>query len=393
MPAATMRHMLRILPLFVIFIASRAPSEESRLVASGTIPGLTVPPRTTVTVLADHKSLGVTSPTALAFGEGGELYLTETHRFRHGIPDNRGHLYWVIDDLASRTTADRMRMYEKWQHKEANTSMEFLTEISEVLRVLREPGDDGVFGTQQVFAEDFNDALDGTAAGVFEYEGTVYLACIPKIYALRDTDGDGTADERQVIQDGFGVHVSLSGHDLNGFVLAPDGRIYGTMGDRGFHGTTREGKHYNLHDEGFVFRFDPDGSNFEVIHTGLRNPKEIAFDDFGNFISVDNNCDQGDKARVVYIVDGGDTGWHMGHQALLSFHNQLGMEKRPPAAWMNERMWDLPNPAQPAFVLPPVAHLTSGPSGLAYHPGAGFLESEVGRFFICDYRGGAAKSG
>ncbi len=43
--------------------------------------------------------------------------------------------------------------------------------------------------------------------------------------------------------------------------------------------------------------------------------------------------------------------------------------------------------------MPPVANLTSGPSGLTYHPGTGFLEEEAGRFLICDYRGGAANSG
>lgn len=45
-----------------------------------------------------------------------------------------------------------------------------------------------------------------------------------------------------MVQDGFGVHVSLSGHDLNGFVLGADGRIYGTMGGSGFNETTREGR-------------------------------------------------------------------------------------------------------------------------------------------------------
>ncbi|MFN5804556.1 MAG: c-type cytochrome, partial [Opitutia bacterium] len=33
------------------------------------------------------------------------------------------------------------------------------------------------------------------------------------------------------------------------------------------------------------------------------------------------------------------------------------------------------------------------PSGLTYHPGAGFLESEAGHFHICDYRGSAGASG
>ncbi len=365
----------------------------SNLVSSAAIQELTIPPGTKATVIADFKNQQVASPTSLVFGPKGELYIVETHRLLHGVADNRSHLYWYVDDISSRTTADRRTMHEKWRNHEANTSLEFLTERSELVRVLADPDADGVFRKQNVFAGKFNDLLDGIASGILEYEGTVFLACIPRIYALRDADGNGEAEVRDVIQDGFGIHVSLSGHDLNGFILGTDGRIYGSMGDRGFNATTREGRHYNLHDEGFVFRFDPDGSNFEIIHTGLRNPKEIAFDEFGNCITVDNNCDKGDKARVVYIVDGADSGWNMGHQGLLSFHKQIGMENEPPARWMAERIWEMPNPEQPAYILPPVEHLTTGPAGLTYHPGTGFLESEAGRFLICDYRGGAAKSG
>ena len=379
-----------------ITTAIAAPGDKAaapELVAAGTIPGLTIPKSTKAAVVADFKSLQVTSPTALSLGSNGGLYIAETHRLRHGVADNRNHLYWYLDDISSRTTADRRKMHEKWQNQNATTSLKFLSEKEDLVRVLTDPDADGVFGKQSVFAGKFNDVLDGVASGVFEYEGTVYFACIPKLYALRDTDGNGEADVREVIQDGFGVHVSLSGHDLNGFILGADGRIYGTMGDRGFNGTTREGRHYNLHDEGFVFRFDPDGSNFEIIHTGLRNPKEIAFDELGNLITVDNNCDNGDKARVVCIVDGAYSGWHMGHQGLLGFHKQIGMENKPPAKWMAERVWETANPEQPASILPPLAHITSGPSGLTYHPGTGFLESEAGRFLICDYRGGAAKSG
>ncbi len=363
------------------------------LVAAEGIPGMTIPAGTKARIVADYDSLQVTSPTALSFGSKGELYIAETHRMRHGVQDNREHLYWYQDDISSRTTADRRKMYEKWQGQDATTSMKFITEKEELVRVLSDPDAQGVFRKQGVFAGKFNDALDGVASGVFAYEGTVFLACIPKIYALRDTHGNGEADVRDVIQDGFGVHVSLSGHDMNGFILGADGRIYGSLGDRGMNITTKEGRHYDLFDEGCVFRFDPDGSNFEVVHSGLRNPKEIAFDEFGNCISVDNNCDKGDKARVVYIVDGADSGWNMGHQGLLSFNRQIGMEDSPPARWMAERIWDMPNPEQPAYILPPVAHITSGPSGLTYHPGTGFLESEAGRFLICDYRGGAAKSG
>ena len=366
------------------------------LIASSAIGGLTIPEGTKATIVADYKNGGVTSPTALAFGPKGEIYVAETHRFRHGVPDNRDHLYWYLDDIASRSTADRLKLHEKWYSKEVKSSKKFLTEVDEVVRVLSKPGEDGKSAKTEIYARGFNDVLDGPAAGVFEYEGTVYLACIPKIWALRDKDGDGKADkpdEREALFDGFGVRVSFSGHDLNGFALGPDGRIYGTLGDRGMNLTTKEGKHYEYPDQGCVFRFDPDGSNFEVVHTGLRNPKEIAFDEYGNAISVDNNSDQGDQARVVYIMEGADSGWTMDHQALHSFHRQIGMEEHPPNRWMEERMWAPLNADQPAYIVPPVANLTAGPSGLTYHPGTGFLESEAGRFLICDYRGGAANSG
>ncbi len=363
------------------------------LISSPAFPGMTIPEGSTAKLLADHETQKITSPTALTLDEAGNIYVAETHRFRHGIPDNREHLYWYLDDISSQTTEDRRKMYKKWENKDAQTSEKFLTEKEELVRKLSVPGKDGVMTKSEVYAGGFNDILDGTGAGVFAYDGTVYFACIPKVWALRDKDGDGKAEVRDVIQDGFGVRVSFSGHDLNGFALGPDGRIYGTIGDRGMSFRTKEGKEYKLPDEGAVFRFDPDGSNLEIIHTGLRNPKEIAFDDYGNAFSVDNNSDQGDLARVVYIVEGADSGWNMGNQAMHSQHRQIGMDERPPNRWMEERMWQPKNEFQPAYILPPVANLTSGPSGLTYHPGTGFLESEAGHFLVCDYRGGAANSG
>jgi quinoprotein glucose dehydrogenase len=108
---------------------------------------------------------------------------------------------------------------------------------------------------------------------------------------------------------------------------------------------------------------------------------------------VDNNSDQGDRARIVYLVEGGETGWQMEHQTMHTFHRSIGLENRPPNRWMDEKMWEMRNDTQPAYILPPSALLSSGPSGLTYHPGAGFLEDEKGRFLICDYKGGAANSG
>ena len=295
-----------------------------------------------------------------------------------------------LDDLAATKTTDRRALHENWK---AKLPLEKMTAKSEIIRRLADTNGDGSLDESKVFADGFNDVLDGTAAGILAHEGSIYLACIPKLLMLRDTDGDGKADERKTIEEGFGVRVSLSGHDLNGFALGPDGRIYGTIGDRGFSLTTKESVVCEYPNQGAVFRFEPDGTGFEILHTGLRNPKEIAFDALGNPFTVDNNSDQRDAARIVYLVEGGDSGWEMEHQAMSSFHRQIGLKHLPPNRWMEEKIWHLANPDQPAFIVPPIAHLTSGPSGLTYHPGTGFLETEKDRFLICDYRGGAATSG
>lgn len=365
-------------------------AEKTDLVAVPNEPAMKVPKGVEVRVAADDKEQKLISPTALTFDESGALYVAETHRFLDGVEDDREHLYWYLDDLAARTTGDRRAMHEKWKEK---LPLEKLTEKSESIRRLVDRDGDGKFEDSGIFADGFNDVLDGTAAGLLALDGTVYFACIPKIWALRDTNQDGKADEKNVLQDGFGVHVSFSGHDLNGFVLGPDGRLYGTIGDRGLNLTTREGKKLELTDQGCVIRFEPDGSGLEIVHTGLRNPKEVAFDQAGNLFTVDNNSDQRDEARLVYIAEGADSGWEMEHQTMSAFHQQIGLTEYPPNRWMAERMWEPANPDQPAYMLPPVANITSGPSGLTYHPGTGFLEKEAGRFVVCDYRGSAPGSG
>ena len=370
--------------------AIEGEDDPNSLVTTPLLPGTTVQKGIDVRVAGDYEKEHVTSPTAICFDEKGNLYVSETHRFRYGVEDDRNHTYWYLDDLATQTTEDRRMLHEKWKHKK---SIEDMTKRSEIVRVLSDQDGDGRFETSKVFADGFNDVLDGTAAGVYALEGTVYLASIPKIWALKDENGDLLCDKKGVIQDGFGVRISLSGHDLNGFALGPDGMIHGTIGDRGLSFTTKEGKKYHYPNEGVYFRFEPDGSRFEILHTGLRNPKEIAFDAAGNAISVDNNSDQGDKARIVYLVPGGDSGWQMENQAMHTFSKQIGLKKVPINRWMAERMWEPQNPEQPAYILPTVANLTSGPSGLTYHPGVGFLESELGRFLITDYRGAAVRSG
>ncbi|MFM7289884.1 MAG: HEAT repeat domain-containing protein, partial [Planctomycetia bacterium] len=57
-----------------------------------------------------------------------------------------------------------------------------------------------------------------------------------------------------------------------------------------------------------------------------------------------------------------------------------------------ERIWHLAHDGQPAWIVPPLAHIGSGPSGFAAYPGTGLPPHFDGRFLLADFRGAAANS-
>lgn len=326
----------------------------------------------------------VQDPTAITFDEQNRLYIAETHRFERGIEDNRRNP-WVADDYKLTSTAERLEMLKKYSTEKRPFS--YFTKYSEMIRVIEDRDGDGKCDHAKIFADGFNNPLDGTGAGVMALDGKVYFACIPNVWMLEDTNGDLVADKRESLQEGYGISVSLSGHDLNGFALGPDNRIWFTIGDRGYNLKTKEGRQLYSQYSGAVFRMERDGSGLEVIHTGLRNPKEIAFDRYGNLFSVDNEADMQDMARVVDVVEGAHSGWQRGHQAFQKFTNLINGTRRHDTNWMRERHWDMDSPLRPRAILAPAGWVSKGPSGLAYNPGTGLSEKWDNHFFVCDFVG------
>ncbi|HCI92663.1 MAG TPA: hypothetical protein DHV60_08965, partial [Verrucomicrobiales bacterium] len=155
-----------------IFLALSLIAAQPELVESNEIPAIQITPDTTLKVFADQKSHGVTAPTALTIDEKGRVLITETWRFGDnlGIDDNRRRRHWLLDDIASQSTDDRLAMYEKWHHKHPP---ETYTKIPEKIRMLVDENGDGVADKHTIFADGFNAPLDGTAAGIFSYNGNV----------------------------------------------------------------------------------------------------------------------------------------------------------------------------------------------------------------------------
>lgn len=318
------------------------------------------------------------NPVAFAIDEKGRVYVAETYRQQKGVEDNRYHMGWLHDDLALQTVEERVEMFRK----HLGDKVDEYTVHHDRIRLLEDSDGDGKADKSTVFADGFNAIEDGTGAGVLARNGDVFYTCIPKLWKLRDEDGDGVADKREALHHGYGVRVAFRGHDMHGLIMGPDGRVYFSIGDRGYNVETKEGTKLVRPDTGAVFRCESDGTGLEVFAYGLRNPQELAFDDYGNLFTGDNNSDSGDKARWVYVVEGGDTGWRMYYQYL----NDRG-------PWNREKLWHPQHEGQAAYIIPPIANIADGPSGLVHYPGVGLPDRYKGHFFLCDFRGGPSNSG
>ena len=318
------------------------------------------------------------NPVAFHVDAQGDVYVCESFRLKKGVEDNRDHEYWVDDELAARRVEDR-RVYIK-KHL-GDEGVKKYTEHSERVRLLRDTDGDGRADQSSVFSTGYNDLIDGAGAGVLRHGRDVFFTCIPHLWRLRDNDGDGVAESKESLLSGFGIHFAYRGHDLHGLIVGPDRKLYFTIGDRGYHVET-EGREVSGPDSGALFRCNLDGSALEVVHTGLRNPQEIAFDDFGNLFTCDNNSDRGEQSRWVYLAEGGDSGWRLAYQyASLQ------------SPFFAENLWRADASNQAAYIVPPVGHIADGPAGLAAYPGTGLSDAYRGQFFLSDFRGSAAGSG
>ncbi|MFO1437661.1 MAG: PVC-type heme-binding CxxCH protein [Verrucomicrobiaceae bacterium] len=337
--------------------------------------------------------LNVPDPVAVTTDEKGRVYVAATTRRKVADLDIREHSMWIADDVSLTSVEEKEAFLKrelapgklrlprgglKDHNKDGSIDWKDLTVHSERIYQLRDTDGDGTADKMTVFAEGFNSVVTGIAAGILYHDGWVYVTVAPDLVRLRDTDDDGVADEREVVAHGFGMHIAYAGHDMHGPRIGPDGRIYWSIGDKGVNVTSKEGVKWYYPHEGCVMRCEPDGSGFEVFAHGLRNVQEIAFDDFGNIFGVDNDADlPGEKERLVYITERSDSGWRCGHQY-----------QKEKSRWMLEGLWKPAHATQPLFITPPLQNYSNGPAGFAHEPGTALGASLRGHFILDQFPSG-----
>ncbi|HEX3133939.1 MAG TPA: PQQ-dependent sugar dehydrogenase, partial [Planctomycetota bacterium] len=327
------------------------------------------------------------TPTSFAIDEKGRFYVVESQRLCDGaIIDIRGARQFTLQDFTLQTVEKRRQMLL------ADKTKDKYTVSSERVVLLDGLDGDGIPHQRYDYVVDgMGNAEDGLAFSALTYDNQVFLTCIPNLWKFEDRDGDHKAEVREKLLTGFGVGISMMGHDMHGIIRGPDGRLYWSIGDRGYNVVTKEGTTLKAPNSGAIFRSEPDGSHMEVFFHGLRNPQEIAFDEFGNLMTFDNTGDFGDIARVVYALEGGDAGWTKEHQAphqyKWAFPDNDVMTSN--SRWTEENMFRPDMDDQPQWLLPPVGNFQSGPSGIVYAAGESLPDSLRGTFLVTNYRGDA----
>ncbi len=143
----------------------------------------------------------------------------------------------------------------------------------------------------------FYDQLDLVTSFVFHRDGVIVTQS-PDILFLRDTDGDGAADKREVLYTGFGygdTHATASN-----LRWGLDGWIYGTNGySGGPRVVNAEGRSFGRIGNG-LFRFRPDGSEIEMVCSYGSNTWGLDFSWDGEIFFTMAN---GSHLRHIVLTD------------------------------------------------------------------------------------------
>jgi putative heme-binding domain-containing protein len=220
-------------PALVAPTGPRSPADERK--------ALKVPDGFDVQLVASEPD--IQKPMQMAFDAKGRIWVTTSYHYPFAAPAGKG---------------------------------------TDKLFVLSDFGPDGKAKKVETFAADLNIPI-----GILplpDCNGCI-VSHVGEILKLTDTDGDGKADQREVLFKGFGTRDT---HGMtNSFTLMPDGWVYACHGFANDSKVKGADGHEVVMNSGHTFRFRPDGSRIEVVTRGQVNPFGIAVDPWFNLYTAD----------------------------------------------------------------------------------------------------------
>ncbi|MCX8495891.1 MAG: c-type cytochrome [Akkermansiaceae bacterium] len=154
---------------------------------------------------------------------------------------------------------------------------------------LRDTDGDGRADESKVFCE-----VDAPRGLVWDRD-RLYVMHPPHLSAFIDKDGDGVSEETKVLVKNlaFGYDKRAADHTTNGVSLGMDGWLYIAGGDFGFMKAEGTDGRQLTHRGGGVIRVRPDGTGLETYSTGTRNILEVAISPHMEIFARDNTNDGG----------------------------------------------------------------------------------------------------
>ncbi len=201
--------------------------------------------------------------------------------------------------------------------------------------VLEDVDQDGHADKSTVFAEDLL-----IPHSVIPGNGGAYVTQSTDLLFLRDTDGDGRADEKRVLFTGFGnadVH-----HMIHGLRWGPGGDLYFAQSIY-INSTVETPWGIRVSNGSCIWRLRPETLQLERLSQGLVNPWGLAFDRWGQSFGTDGAGGSG----IAYLFPGSAHATHdYAGRALPSLNpgrpKECGLEvlsgRHLPAGWQDTLM-------------------------------------------------------
>lgn len=182
----------------------------------------------------------VADPVSIDIDDQGKLYYTRTNRQKNSEFDIRGHQDWELRSIALKNIEEKRAFLRTVLSPENSKQNEWLEDLNhdgshdwkdltvekEHVYRLEDLNNDGVADLSQRMVDDFNDEVTDAAGAVLKHGDDLFVGIGPDMWRLKDTNGDGLADEKNSISHGYGIHIGFSGHGMSGLEVGPEGKLY-----------------------------------------------------------------------------------------------------------------------------------------------------------------------